>query len=65
MLVRSVRPSPAWICGNESQPGLQILEKLATSMRLVRTLYKTDISLRRTHSAGRKGHKRESTVALY
>ena len=34
-------------------------------MRLVRILYKTDISLRRTHSAGRKGHKGESTVALY
>ena len=43
MLVRSARPSPAVfrICGNESQPGLQILEKLATPMRLVRTLYKT------------------------
>ena len=32
---------------------------------LVRTLYKIDISLRRTHSVGRKGHKGESTVALY
>ena len=43
------------ICGNESQPGLQILEKLATPMLLVRTLYKTDIPLRWTPSAGFKG----------